>query len=147
EITEAFGRVTYGDAGLRIVDGLFRLPGTLVSGSVGLGPGEDPASDGWGLAADLTVDDWGSLADLRWLDPRVPDGTFRRATTLPLHAGADVRLDHVAVRLPASNLSMSGGIALADGATMPDGLRLRSLDVTVSPLLLSRLEPWLDRRL
>src|SRR5690606_21421608 len=113
----------------------------------GLGPGEDPASDGWGLAADLTVDDWGSLADLRWLDPRVPDGTFRGATTLSLHEGADVRLDHVEVRLPASNLSMSGGIALADGATMPDGLRLRSLDVTVSPLLLSRLEPWLDRRL
>src|SRR5690606_16993079 len=119
-VRAAFGRLRFGEEGLRVEEGLFRLPGTLVEGSLGLGPVAD--TDGWGLHADLRAPDWSDLSDLRWLDPRVPEGTFRGAARVRAQEEVEVTLSDARLRLPASDVVLDGEVSIdRDGGLRADG--------------------------
>ena len=136
-LREAFGRIAFDlDEGLRVTEGAFRLPETLGRGSVTLGPSS--ADEGWSFGADVQVSDWGRLADLRWADPRIPDGRFRGNATVSTDDGVALELSDVELRLEASTVALDGGVRFDETMTT------RDLTVTASPLVLSRLEPWLD---
>jgi autotransporter translocation and assembly factor TamB len=135
-VREAFGRLAFDlDEGLRINEGAFRLPETLGRGAITLGPSS--AGEGWVFGADVAVPEWGALADLRWADPRIPDGRFRGAAIVDTEDGIDLSLSDLQIQLEASNLVMSGGVNFGETLTT------RNLTVTASPLVLSRLEPWI----
>jgi len=138
-LRETFGRAFFSvKDGLRVTDGMFRLPETLGRGSIELGPTEAGA---WAFRGDLSVRDWGQLADLRWADPRIPDGTFRGDLVVVAGGRIDVDMRSVEVRLPESNVTFTGGVSF-DPAMIT-----RDLLVTASPLAISRLEPWLEAEL
>ncbi|MGD8319860.1 MAG: translocation/assembly module TamB domain-containing protein, partial [Gemmatimonadota bacterium] len=132
------GRLTFGNDGLHIADGTFRLPGSAFDGTLALAPDD---SGSWGLHLDLRTQGPASLADLSWLDDRIPDGVYRGGVALDVQSGVDVDLQDVNVELEASRLSLNGRVELGDR------LVLRDLEVGASPLALSRLEPWVGKDL
>jgi hypothetical protein len=138
-IHEAQGDLSFGDRGLLIEGGEFRLPGSFLEGGLGFGPARP--GDPWVFAADFRSEDWGDLADIGWVDPRIPGGRFR--------GGAGVRLaDGVQLELRGVELQTSGSSVVLDGAThFGDVLSMRSLQVTATPLSLAVLEPWLEEAL
>ena len=136
EIREAFGDVTFGSAGIRVAEGAFRLPGTLVRGQLAVGP--QALDEAWSVAADLEVDEWGRLEDLQWAEPRIPAGSFRGGAQVTTRRGIQLQLEDVDIALEESNLVADGWISFGNTITM------RALEVTVSPLAVSRLEPWLE---
>jgi hypothetical protein len=137
---EAFGRLTFDlDNGIQIDEGAFRLPETLGRGTVTLGPVDGVG--GWVLRAGIEVQDWGDLGDLRWADPRIPDGEFRGGADISTAAGLTLGLDGVDVRLADSNLAADGVV------TFGDVLSTSNLTVVASPLVVSRISPWLEEAL
>ncbi|MEX2468032.1 MAG: translocation/assembly module TamB domain-containing protein [Gemmatimonadota bacterium] len=139
-LSEAFGRLAFDlEDGLRVTEGAFRLPETLGRGAITLGPSD--AGEGWAFGANFAVSDWGELADLRWADPRIPDGRFRGAVTVSTEDGVDLSLSGIEIQLEASNLAMDGGV------TFGETLTTRNLTMTASPVVLSRLEPWIGSTL
>ncbi len=139
-VREAFGRLTFDlDSGITITEGAFRLPQTLGRGTVEIGP--EAGVEGWALDADFEVEDWGSLADLQWADPRIPEGTFRGGVQVSTADGLALDLERVDVRLSDTNLALDGGVVFGDV------LSTRALDVVASPLVLSRISPWLPEPL
>jgi hypothetical protein len=139
-VVGAEGRVRYGPGGLSIQNGFFRFPGTVMTGSLELGP-RVTEGDSWAFAADLTTDGSGSLADLRWIDPRIPDGSFQGGAGVVVGDRIEVDLREASVDLEASELTLDGGLV------MDDGLRLDALRVKAAPLVLARLEPWMEGEL
>ncbi|MEQ9401840.1 MAG: translocation/assembly module TamB domain-containing protein [Longimicrobiales bacterium] len=139
-VTGAQGRVRFGAAGLSVEEGFYTLPDTRLQGDLDLGP---QATEGgaWALSGDLTTEDPGSLADFRWIDPRVPDGTLEGGVSFTAGGALDVDLRSLVLSLEASTLGLDGRIRM-DDAVLLDGLEVRA-----SPVVLSRLEPWLDRDL
>ena len=92
--------------------------------------------DSWRIRASLDADGWGDLADLAWIDPRIPAGRFRGGATVEVPGTVEVDFERFEVELEASNI-------LADGWVRFDQpMSLRSMEVTVSPLAVSRLAPW-----
>ena len=136
-INEAFGRLSYGELGIVVTDGQFRLPGGLIEGQLTVGP----ASKGepWRVIAELASDGWMQLSDIAWVDSRIPDGRFRGATGLRIEDGVHMAVRSVEVELEASSLIFDGGVSFSDGISL-DGM-----DVTANPLPLERLEPWIER--
>ncbi|MBM4185388.1 MAG: hypothetical protein FJ207_14420, partial [Gemmatimonadetes bacterium] len=135
----AVGDLTFGAEGLRVADGTFRLPSALLEGELGFGP-ERP-QEPWTFAADLRTDSWGSLADLAWIDARIPEGRFRGAAEVRTGDGLLLDLNAFEVQTGASTLEASGGVDFREGMT------LRQLVVTGSPLALSDLGPWIEGEL
>jgi hypothetical protein len=138
-VREAFGSVTYGRQGIRITDGAFRLPSTLVRGGLNVGPRRSGAP--WTFRADFTTDGWGDLADVRWVEPRIPEGRFRGRAGIDVDRGVGLDLSGMEVELEASNVVFDGGARFTDRMTM------RGLRVQANPVVLDRLEPWLEREL
>ena len=139
EIREAIGRLSFGALGLEVADATFRLPGTLANGAIRFGPARP--GDAWTFTAELASDGWGDLSDIQWVDPRIPDGSFRGAMTVRTGDGVDLELRGAEVLLGASHLAATGR------ARFDDGIAMRGLRVTVDPLATSRLEPWIGREL
>jgi hypothetical protein len=139
-VRESFGRLTFDlDEGLSITEAAFRLPQTLGRGTVELGP--VAGVEGWALEADLEVEDWGSLSDIRWADARIPEGTFRGGVRVSTVDGLALDLAQVDVRLSDTNLALDGDVVFGDV------LSTRDLDIVASPLVLSRISPWLPEPL
>ncbi len=136
-VHEAVGELSFGAQGLQIQDGAFRMPGSLVDGDVTFGPARPGAP--WTLAATLRSDGWGDLRDLHWIDARIPPGRFRGGADVRVHDGMDVTLRGLEVQLEASTVVATGSAHFGDELTL-DGMQ-----VTVSPLVVSRLEPWIGR--
>ncbi|HSM59605.1 MAG TPA: translocation/assembly module TamB domain-containing protein, partial [Longimicrobiales bacterium] len=82
-----------------------------------------------------------ALESLAWLDERIPTGVFRGGLAVRVGRGVAVDLRDVVVELEASRLRVDGGVEVHDGVS------LRELDVSASPLSVARLEPWLGRGL
>ncbi|MGD8729095.1 MAG: translocation/assembly module TamB [Gemmatimonadota bacterium] len=138
-IHEAQADVTFGDRGLRIDGGQFRLPGSFLEGGVGFGP--DRPGDPWTLTADFRSNDWSDLADIAWVDPRIPSGRFRGDASLRVQDGIQIGLDDVDVQAAGSVLALDGRVRFADVMSM------RSLRVTANPLDLSLVDPWIEEEL
>jgi hypothetical protein len=138
-IHEAQGDLSFGDLGLRVEDGAFRLPGSLLEGGFALGP--DRVGDPWLFSASFQTDDWGDLADIGWVDPRIPEGRFRGTVQVRLVDGVDLGLQRVEVQTGGSTVTFDGGAHFADVVS------LRQMRVTASPVTIGVLEPWLDRDL
>lgn len=136
-IHEARGELNFGAQGLRIRNAAFRMPGSLIDGDVTFGPDRPGAP--WILSATLRSDGWGDLKDLHWIDARIPPGRFRGGAELHVQDGIDVTLRGLETQLEASTLVASGRAHFGDELTV-DGMQL-----TVSPLVVSRLEPWIGR--
>lgn len=139
-ITDARGSLSYGVGGLDLRNATLSLPHSTLDGEVRFGPqtGEGSA---WALAANVETRGRGSLSDLKWLDARIPDGSFDGGITLTSGQGLDARFHDLRVDLEASQLLLDGGISLGRNVEMSH------LSVEASPLLVSRLEPWLGRKL
>jgi len=136
-VRAAVGSLTFGDDGLRIADGTFRLPGSLLEGSLGFGP-EGPGEP-WRFTAAVSADDWSDLADLAWIDPRVPAGEFRGAVTMGTGSGLALSLREVQVRTADSDVRLSGAVRF-DGE-----MTLSRMAVSAGTLDLSEVEPWAAR--
>ncbi len=132
------GQVAFGPRGLTIDNGDFRLPNTLARGSMVLGP-QVTEGDSWAFGVDLTTRGTGDLADLQWIDPRIPDGAFEGGAVVTVGEVLDVELRDVQIDLEASDLVLDGRFVADDGVMRFDGLAVRA-----SPLVLSRLDPWLE---
>lgn len=135
-VEEAFADVTYGERGIVVEDGRFRLSGGLLEGELTVGPRAE--GEPWSMVADLESDGWMSLADVAWIDPRIPDGRFRGETGISVRDGVHLDLRDVEVELEASSLVFDGGASFADE------LSLDAMDITANPVPLERLEPWLE---
>lgn len=135
-LREVFGDVTFGAQGIRVQNAAFRLPSTLLRGDLTFGP-KRPGGV-WQVSSSLEADGWGDLADLAWIDCRIPAGRFRGRVAFEVPGVVEVDFDQFEVELEASNLLVDGWVRF------DEALSLRTMDVTVSPLALSRLEPWLD---
>ena len=137
-IDEAFGQVAYDQNGIRVGGGAFRLPGSLLRGTISMGP-EQPGEP-WVLEAHLTTDGEGQLSDLGWLDPRIPVGTFTGTADLRVANGVEARLEDFSIQLEASALTANGTVRI------DDVLRFDRLAMTASPVTLDRLEPWIGKQ-
>jgi hypothetical protein len=137
-IDEAFGQVAYDQNGIRVGGGAFRLPGSLLRGTISMGP-EQPGEP-WVLEAHLTTDGEGQLSDLGWLDPRIPVGTFTGTADLRVANGVEARLEDFSIQLEASALTANGTVRI------DDVLRFDRLALTASPVTLDRLEPWIGKQ-
>jgi autotransporter translocation and assembly factor TamB len=135
-IREAQGDLTFGDRGLRVQGGQFRLPGSFVEGGLALGP--DRPGDPWTLTVGFRSEDWSDLADIGWVDPRMPEGRFRGQATLRVEEDLEISLRGVDVESGASSVVLDGGVRFADVMSM------QSLRITAEPLDLSLVEPWLE---
>ena len=136
----AQGELTYNAGGIQLDDAFLRLPGSVLSGALTVGP-RVTGGDGWGFGTELQTEEPGDLADLRWLDPRIPDGSFTGSAAVTTGETVDVTLQDLLLDLEASEIRLDGGFTLAEEA------RFQDLRVDLSPLVLARLEPWLDREL
>lgn len=136
-INEAFGSVSFGDLGIVLEDGQFRLPGGLLQGNLTVGP--EAEDEPWRVVADLQSTGWVQLSDIRWVDPRVPDGRLRGTTKIRLEDGVHLTLRQVEVELEASSLLFDGDISFTDE------ISLTAMDVTANPVPLERLEPWIEQ--
>ena len=133
-LREVFSDVTFGAQGIRVRNAAFRLPSTLLRGDLTMGP--ERAGDRWTVRTSLDTDGWGDLADLAWIDPRIPVGRFRGGVTVEVAGAVEVDFERFEVELEASNI-------LADGwVRFDEAMSFRSVEMTVSPLAVSRLEPW-----
>ncbi len=139
-VTDARGSLSYGVGGLDLRNATLSLPHSTLTGEVRLGPqtGEGSA---WALAANLKTRGRGSLSDLHWLDARIPDGHFGGGITVTSGDGLDAHFHDMRVDLEASQLLLDGGLSVGRN------VELRNLSIEASPLLVSRLEPWLGRKL
>lgn len=139
-LREAFGAVTFGGLGIRVVEGAFRLGDSLLRGDLTVGP-ERPGEP-WSFRSKLATDDWAALEDLRWIEERIPDGRYRGAATIL--AGRDgVVLDADAIRL-----DLEASDVVFDGqARFDDLMTLSEMRLSANPLAVSQLEPWLGRAL
>ena len=134
-LREVFGDVTFGAQGIRVYEAAFRLPSTLLRGDLTMGP--QRPGDPWTIRTILEADGWGDLADLAWIDPRIPTGRFRGGATVEAPGAVEIDFERFEVELEASHI-------LADGWVRFDEVTsLRTMEVTASPLAVSRLEPWL----
>jgi len=138
-VNEAQGNLSFGDRGVRIEAGAFRLPGSFVEGDLAFGPARPGGA--WAFAADFRSEDWADLADIGWVDPRIPAGRFRGAVAVRLADGIRVGLSNVEVQTGASSIALDGTSRFGDVISM------ESLRVVAAPLQLAALEPWLDREL
>lgn len=138
-IDEAFASVSYGELGIVVSDGRYRLPGGLVEGDLTVGPRAE--GEPWRMTAELESDGWMRLADIGWVDSRIPDGRFRGATGLRVEDGVHLDLRDLEVELEASSLLFDGRVSFADE------IRLDGMDVTANPVPLERLEPWIEQEL
>lgn len=141
ELVGAEGPLTFGPRGLTVSDGHFRFPGTVMAGTVELGP-QVTQGDAWAFGADLSTDGPGSLEDLRWIDPRVPDGSFRGDVAVTVGEQVEVSLGQARISLEASDLLLDGGLRIVD-----EELRLDGLAIEASPVVVDRLEPWVGQEL
>lgn len=135
-LSDATGKLTAGRAGIRLEEGEFRLPSSTLTGTLALGPQASDAG-AWGLDLEVRTRGQASLADFRWLDSRIPRGTFSGGVRVTVASATNVELQKVRLDLEASRLDLDGRVALED-----EGLQLRALSVDASPLVLRRLEPW-----
>ena len=138
-LEEASGEIVYGSAGVSLSQGRFRLPGTVLRGEISAGPGEPDGP--WSLAATLNTEGDGDIEDLKWLDDRIPSGSFRGGARISVAGSTEVVLEEVRIELEASSVSVSGRVVLGEQ------ISLDALDVTANPLALDRLEPWIGRNL
>lgn len=138
-VEEVFGQLAFGREGIQVTDASYRLPGSLMRGTVNLGPESDGGP--WVFRSSLRTVRPGALADLRWLDPRIPDGTFSGGVDLRGAGGVRAILRDVEVELEASEIGFDGPVRFDPGITM-EGLR-----VSANPVPLERLEPWIERSL
>ncbi len=138
-LREAFGQVTFGPQGVRVTEGAFRLQNTLLRGDLTVGPRRP--GDSWSFRSQLRTDGWGDLDDVRWVDARIPEGRFRGATGIDVEGGVTLSLTGAEVELEASTVAFDGRVRFADEMVV-QGMRLRA-----NPLVLERLEPWLEREL
>ena len=136
-IHEAFGLLSFGDRGIIIEGGQFRLPGGLIEGDLTVGP--EAEGEPWTMSADLQSSGWMQLSDIAWTDPRIPEGRFRGATDVVIDEGVHLVLRDVEVELEASSLVFDGAISFADEVS------LTAMDVTANPIPLERLEPWIEQ--
>ena len=135
-LAHAEGTITFGEEGLRLEEGTFLFPGSAFDGTLAMGPGE---GEGWGFRIALDTQGPAALSDLAWLDARLPEGVFRGGVDVSVAEALDVELRDVRVELEASRLTLDGGVRVVDGRPT-----LRELEVQASPLVLARLEPWLQ---
>lgn len=138
-VDEVFGRLEFGREGIQITDASYRLPDSFLRGAVNLGP--ETEGGPWVFRSSLRTVRPGALADLRWLDPRIPDGTFSGGVDLRGSNGVRAILRDVNVELEASQIGFDGPVRFDPGIVM-EGLR-----VSANPVPLERLEPWLERSL
>ncbi|MDH3206590.1 MAG: translocation/assembly module TamB [Gemmatimonadota bacterium] len=138
-VREAQGDLSFGDRGLRIQAGEFRLPGSFVEGGLGFGP--DRAGDPWRFTAEIGAEEWADLADIGWVNPLVPSGRFRGVAAVRVADAIEVRLQGVEVETGGTSIVLDGGTSLGDSMILED------LRLTASPLLLSSVEPWLEQAL
>ena len=138
-LREAFGAVTYGGQGIRITDAAFRLDDSLLRGDLTVGPRRSGAP--WTFRSDLRTDGWANLADVQWVDARIPDGRFRGRAGIAAEGGVSLDLGAMEVELEASAVVFDGNVRFAKGMTV------RGLEVRANPLVLDRLEPWLEQKL
>ena len=134
-LRELFGDVTFGAQGIRLQNAAFRLPSTLLEGSLTMGPARP--GDPWTLRGALATNGWGDMHDLAWIDPRIPSGRFRGAATLRIPDAVEVEFHDVEIEMEASDVLADGWVRFAEPLSM------RAMRLTVSPLTTSRLEPWL----
>ncbi len=138
-LEEASGDIVYGSAGVSFSQGRFRLPGSVLRGEIAAGPIEPDGA--WSLAATLSTDGDGDLEDLKWLDDRIPSGSFRGGARISVAGSAEVVLEEVHIELEASSVTVGGRVVFGEQ------ISLEALDVTASPLALDRLKPWIGRDL
>ncbi|KPJ84015.1 MAG: hypothetical protein AMS19_02310 [Gemmatimonas sp. SG8_23] len=138
-LREAFGDVTYSGLGIRVRNGAFRLPNTLLRGEVTVGP-RRPGAD-WSFRSELRTDGWGDLEDVQWVDGRIPDGRFRGRAAISAEGGVGLDMRGMEVDLEASRAVFDGQVRFTDEMTM------RGVRVRANPVALDRLEPWLEREL
>jgi len=136
-IDEAFGLLSFGDRGIAIEEGQFRLPGGLIEGDLAVGPRAE--GEPWTMSADFRSNGWVQLSDIAWTDPRIPNGRFRGGTDILIDEGVHLVLRDVEVELEASSLLFDGAISFTDDVS------LTAMDVTANPVPLERLEPWIGR--
>jgi hypothetical protein len=134
-LREVFGNVSFGAQGIRVWDAAFRMPMTLMRGDLTVGPVRP--GEPWTFRSTLEADGWGELSDLQWIDERIPTGRFR--------GGADVSvLDAVVMDFDGFEVELEASHVIADGeVTFQDGMSMNAVEVSASPIVLDRLEPWL----
>jgi hypothetical protein len=138
-LRSAYGNVTYSGLGIRVTNGAFRLENTLLRGGVTVGPRRPGAP--WSFRSDFRTDGWGDLADLQWVDARIPDGRFRGGAAVTAEGGIGLDLSEMEVDLEASHLVFDGRADFRDEMTVSE------LSVRANPVVLDRLEPWLEQEL
>ena len=138
-VREATGEVSYGRRGIRITDGAFRLPSTLLRGELTVGPRRTGAP--WTFRGDFRTDGWGDLDDVRWVEERIPEGRFRGRAAIDVDGAVGMDLTGLEVDLEASHVVFDGSARFAEVMT------LSGMNVSANPVVLDRLEPWLEREL
>lgn len=138
QIRDAEGRLSFGTAGVVLEADRIDLPSSRLQGRIRVGPVEGGGP--WRYVSDLSTTG-ASLADFRWLDGRIPDGTFQGRVQVAAGDGVDVLLHGVEGELEGSAFSVAGRI------TAGPAVRFDSLEVDVHPLSVEALEPWMGRDL
>ena len=138
-IDEAHGLVSYGDRGIEISEGRYRMPGGLIQGNLTVGPRTE--GEQWIFSADIESDGWTLLSDIGWIDSRIPDGRFRGAAELRIENGVHLVVRDVETELEAGSVLFNGGVSF------DEGVELNGMQITANPLPLELLEPWIARDL
>ncbi len=136
-LTRVRGRATLRDSVLTLNLPVVELADTRVGvrGGVTLGKA--------GTGLDLNIDGRDiALKDLRWVDARVPDGgtVAGEFKVVTIAGGYDIDGDAITARIDGSKLSARGGLRLTDR------MRLRNVDVALSPLESATVESFLPER-
>ncbi len=137
-IVDGSGNFAFGSAGVEFGAATVDLPGSRLSGSLRLGP--TSAGEPWRFFTDLNAAT-GDLDDLRWLDSRIPAGSFTGRFEVRTSDAIDVVFHRLEAEVEGSQLAAEGAFRF------DSGLEFRDFNVTASPLAVSRLEPWLGRTL
>ena len=138
-LEDASGEIVFGSAGIAVSELRLRLPGSELRGEMSAGPSEPDGP--WALTASLSTEGDGDLEDLKWLDDRIPSGAFRGGARISVAGSTEIVLEEVALELEASSLTVGGRIVLGEEVSF------HAVDVTMNPLALDRLEPWIGRDL
>ena len=138
-LADASGEIVYGSGGITFSQGNFRLPGSVLRGEISAGPNEPDGP--WSVTASLSTEGDGDLEDLKWLDDRIPSGSFRGGVRISVAESVEVVVEEVQIELEGSSLTLDGRIVLGEQ------ISLDRLNVTVNPLALDRLEPWIGSSL
>ena len=134
----ASGRVVLRDSTVVLDMPVVELPDsrTAVRGEIVLG------HDWTGFDLEVDAADV-ALRDLRWVDERVPDrGTFAGHLAVTTVDGR-LRIDGNDLRLAIDGTRITGRA----GMSVADDLRLRNVDLSLQPLELQLLEPYLEQEL